>query len=429
DSPFMRFAERETAMFAVVKDASEAGGSTRREDGKGTVSQTGATQKKEEEVVAGISIATAQEDKAPQGLQIQEEVRTREVKEVASVIVSEDAKESVAQTSAIEKKEEVVAGVSIATAQEDKAPQGSQIQEEVRTTEVKQAAAAIVGEEAKESVEQTSAIEQEKEEVDVGISSPTAQEDKAPQDLQTQEEVKKTDGRQVAAVIIKGNRHAANEITELMKRVASVRIGAGIKGIPWQTGDAFGDFISEEVLYDEAKRSGVSADSEKLGELTRRYRLTAVESEVVGRYLAILSLVQMKIKNVSEGRMIETLTVQYTDAGNEDKISLAGRLQEQAREGKSFEEISKLYPGFAAYSVMKFQDLQDWLKNSVKGLRAGDVSVIWKGNGYMALKPLGTGSLFGMPTVDSDGGDAVKVFMKDWVEELGRDRAIEIIYD
>jgi hypothetical protein len=135
------------------------------------------------------------------------------------------------------------------------------------------------------------------------------------------------------------------------------------------------------------------------------------------------------MKLVSEEKLVESLTVKYYGAGNQEKVAFAAKLQEHVRKGKSFEEISKLYPGSVTFSVMRFQDLQGWLKDGVKGLKAGEVSVIWKKGAYMILRPLENEPSSGMNMPGPEREKAMRTFLQGWVEELKKTKGAEIVYE
>lgn len=235
-------------------------------------------------------------------------------------------------------------------------------------------------------------------------------------------------GNEITAVIISEKRYSASEISDNMQASSAALVKAEIQVIPWRSGNAFEDFVSEQVLYDEAKGSGLAADSEKLEELSSKYKLTAVESAHIERYLVVLGLVQRKMAGMSEEGLVESLAVKYSEAGSQEKVALAAKLQEHARNGKSFEEISRLYPDSVTFSTMKVGDLQVWLKDSIRGLKSGEISVVWKRDGYMILRALETGPSSGVPAVDSSDENATKIFVKGWIEELKKSKGIVIVY-
>lgn len=214
----------------------------------------------------------------------------------------------------------------------------------------------------------------------------------------------------VPRVRIKGKEYGISEISGFIESSSAALAKSGIREIPWRSGDIFKDFVNEQVLYDAAKDSGIVVATGQLEELRGRYNLAAEEADYLERYLAINGFVQRKMESVYGERLVESLVVKYERTGNQKKAALASTLQEEARKGKSFEELARLYPDMVTLSVIRLRDLQGSVKDSIKRSDDGEVSVVWTKGGYMLLKPVG------IPARE----DAMKVFVRGWVEELKR---------
>ncbi len=225
--------------------------------------------------------------------------------------------------------------------------------------------------------------------------------------------------RKPVVLIVRGKKYDESQVSGFMSSFLAAMTKADIRKIAWLSGNSLEDFISEEVLYNEARSSDVTASREELKGLAEKFKLTAEETDLAGRYLAIRNLISRKMENMSEERSLEVLVVKYAGTGSNKRVALASALQERARRGESFKDIAKLYSDSVTFSAMKVRDLQGWLKDSVKGLKEGEVSVVWKRDGFLILKPVQDNS-YRMTAGSPGGEDAVKEFVRHWVDELRR---------
>ncbi len=233
--------------------------------------------------------------------------------------------------------------------------------------------------------------------------------------------------RKPVILIVKGRKYDESQISRFMSSFSAAMTKSDIGKIAWLTGNSLEDFISEEVLYNEARSSDVTVSREELRGLAEKFKLTTEETDLTGRYLAIRNLISRKMENMSEERSLEVLVVKYAGTGSNKRVALASALQERARKGESFKDIAKLYSDSVTLSAMKVRDLQGWLKDSVKGLKEGEVSVVWKRDGFLILKPAQDNS-YRMAAGSPGEEDAAKEFVKHWVEELRKkDDSIKIV--
>ncbi|HXX80874.1 MAG TPA: SPOR domain-containing protein, partial [Thermodesulfovibrionales bacterium] len=146
----------------------------------------------------------------------------------------------------------------------------------------------------------------------------------------TRESVMRGKDEQVE-VLIEGTQYTAEQVSTYMNNSFAAIHTLGIKEIVWRTGHIYEDFINEQLLYEEARRAGFTGgerEHEKTGE---HYGLSPEEAVYLQRYLAICRVVGKKLKEHSGERVVESLSVRYTDGDRREKELLASELQGHAR--------------------------------------------------------------------------------------------------
>jgi hypothetical protein len=231
------------------------------------------------------------------------------------------------------------------------------------------------------------------------------------------------------AVKIGAETYSERQVIDAMMSSSSAMAKAGIRDVPWRSGDLLDDFVNEQVLYREATKVKTDTGAARLNELAAKFRLNAEETEYLAKYLLIADLVDRKMKSIPEERVVESLTVDYTQGDQQGKVALATELQEQARGGKTFGEIAAAYSGKVRFMVMRFQELQGWIKDRIEMLKDGEISVVWTKEGYMVLMPMTRRPSYGAFEDEKPGRkNEARAFVRAWIEELRRGiRDIEII--
>jgi hypothetical protein len=223
-------------------------------------------------------------------------------------------------------------------------------------------------------------------------------------------------------VTIKEKKYTGEEVIDFMINSSTAMTKAGVREILWRSGSLFEDFISEQILFDEAKGQNVVVDAKQLEELAEKVRLTPAEAEYLRRYLAISYLIDGKIRNMPEDRVVESLTVRYTERDKQEKVELANELQAQAKAGRSFEEIFRAFPNKMQLSTVGFEELQGWIKERIELLPDGEVSVVWTKDGYMILRPaLKKASYRPFEEIRPGRKNEIRAFVRDWIDELRRE--------
>ncbi len=239
----------------------------------------------------------------------------------------------------------------------------------------------------------------------------------------------KAGGYETVAVRIKDTKFTLRQVIDFMILSSSVMNRLGVKEVPWRNGNLYEDFVNEQIIFAEAKRLNAKGDRAKQGELVEKYGFSGEEADYLDWFLAISDLIGRKIKDTPEEKVVESLTIRYTESDKQDKVLLSSELQEHAKRGKSFEEIQKLYPQAVRFSVVEFQELQGWIKERIDLLQDGEISVVWTKDGYMILRPIIRKPSYGpFEEVQPERRAEIKVFVRGWVEELRKGiREIEVV--
>lgn len=214
-------------------------------------------------------------------------------------------------------------------------------------------------------------------------------------------------------------KYSVEQVVDFMVISSSTMGKMGVKEVPWRNGSLFDDFIVEQILYDEAKKENAAVDVKKHEQLAERFMLSAAEKDYLMRYLAISGLVYRKIGSMLEERVVESIAVRYGERDSQEKVILANELQEQAKAGRPFDDIQQTFPGKVQVSTVAFQELPGWIKDKVALLRDGEVSVVWKKDGYTILRPvLRKVTYRSFEEMNQRQKDQVRTFVKEWAEEL-----------
>lgn len=226
------------------------------------------------------------------------------------------------------------------------------------------------------------------------------------------------------SIVIKDKKHAPSEILESMIKSSVVMTKLGIKDVLWRNGNIYEDFVNEQILYDEAKRLNITEDAKRYKELIEKYNLKNEEADYLYRYLTISNLIDKRLKDMPEEKVVESLLVRFTEDDEYEKAVLATGLQRDAKSGESFENIYRSYPDVVRFTLRGSQEIHGWIKERVQPLQNGEVSdVIWTEDGYIILKPVLkrlSYRPFDPPEADvwpaAEG--KIRVFIKEWMDEL-----------
>jgi cell division protein FtsN len=218
---------------------------------------------------------------------------------------------------------------------------------------------------------------------------------------------------------IKDIKYTVREVPEYIAASQSLCDKLQIKEVLWRTGNDNEDFLNEEVLYDEAKSLHIAADKNELTEMTENYQLDDREADYLQRYLTISGLIERKIRDMPEEKVVEAIIVRYDENDRYMKIVLGSELQNMAKKGTPFEEIYRLYPDVVSFSVTGFPELEKGMKEKVQSVQDNGIVVTWSEGGYMILKPVFKGPVF-RPFGDISPGlrGRMKTYVLAWTKGL-----------
>jgi len=218
---------------------------------------------------------------------------------------------------------------------------------------------------------------------------------------------------------IRDKTYTISEMFEYMTISLSLIHKLNIPEVLWRTGNSYEDFPSEQILYQEAKDLHITIDEMKQNDLVKQYHLDAGEAEYLNRYLMISKLIDMKVKELPEGRIVESLTVRYKDMNQKAREEFATVLQTSIKNGVPFEDISKSHPGIVKFQDFAYEELEEWIKERIRYLQNGEIGFIWTEEGSMILRPVFK-KLSYRPLEDLGTGvkEKIKVFVRDYIKEL-----------
>jgi cell division septation protein DedD len=190
-------------------------------------------------------------------------------------------------------------------------------------------------------------------------------------------------------------------------------------GALWKTGNPKEDLIVEEELIKIAKKQDKNIEVESYNKLIKDYNLSEKESEDLYKELIIGKLIENELKNLLEESWVELISVKYTDKDKYTKIVIAPELQNQAKSGKKFEEIYKMYPEYITYKITTIDKLDEKLKEKSKYLSINEIGVIWDKNGYTIIKLTKENfDIRNLENMDQKNKEQIKDYIKQWINRL-----------
>ncbi|MBI5632666.1 MAG: tetratricopeptide repeat protein [Nitrospirae bacterium] len=197
------------------------------------------------------------------------------------------------------------------------------------------------------------------------------------------------------------------------------RLGAKVPA--WRDGDPLNDFITEELLLQEAKRAQITIDAKKYKEMIASHKLNAAEAVYLEKFMTIARYIDTQYAESPPERWIELITVDYKPGDAAAKTVVATDLQKAARGGTSFEEIGKMHPEGVKFSRLSIEEFgakykeRSQIIQKLNFLREEAV-VIWSDKGYMLIKPV-TGRISFNPfeEMSPEKKEKFKTFLKQWL--------------
>ena len=193
----------------------------------------------------------------------------------------------------------------------------------------------------------------------------------------------------------------------------------GIQAVPWRTGNNQEEKETERLLYEKARSLKITGETKQLQDLINQHKLDVKQQGSLKRLLAVSEYIDQRLKRLPEEEMIESLIVTYEEENRYTKIVLARELQENAKEGMSFEDIYKLYPDMMRYQIVPSQQMDIRIRDKIRDLPVGEVGVLWSEDGYMILKPVLTKLSFDpFRDISPETQGRIRTLMNEWLQEM-----------
>ena len=165
----------------------------------------------------------------------------------------------------------------------------------------------------------------------------------------------------------------------------------GIHDVLWRTSNIFEDIENEQLLYEQATSLNITADEKRYRELIETYQLNENQADYLKRYLVICEFLTTRMIDMTEERIVESLTVRYKtiiykEDGPIDTLLLASELQTYARNGMSLEDIHALYPDASKFARVRVQDLEGGMKDKISYFQNDETGVFWTEDGFMIIR-------------------------------------------
>lgn len=233
-----------------------------------------------------------------------------------------------------------------------------------------------------------------------------------------------TPSPQTAVIAIKGTQYPLSAVVAAVTASDRALAKLGITAPVWRSGDLLEDFINEQLLSDEAIKTGALPDEKKYQDTAGRLKLVADETAYLRKFMLISTLIDRDFKGSASELFIETLTVDFRSGDASAKTVLATDLQKAARAGKSFEEIQKMHRDSVKFSRLTVDDFAKRHKDKSQIIKKlnfanGETIVMWSEKGYMLIKPVTLSKRFDpFADISKEDRDKIKTFLSGYIAEL-----------
>ncbi len=200
---------------------------------------------------------------------------------------------------------------------------------------------------------------------------------------------------EVPVVRIGDNKYSMLQIIEENIYSSRVKSKMNVETVLWRSGNAYEDFITEQILLMKADQMGVKADNTAYKSLVNEYAFNDREKEYIRKYLTIDNLItriskenvidEKDIKGYYESnkdeflvnsgeKFVRTLSMNYTDKDQIDKTLLAIEFHNAAKSGKSLESLYKSRSDLLVLKDTKYDALPNWIKEKIKDIKSEEIS-------------------------------------------------------
>ena len=203
----------------------------------------------------------------------------------------------------------------------------------------------------------------------------------------------------------------------------------GIQDVLWRTSNIFEDIDNEQLLYEQATSLNIIADEKRYRELIEIYQLNENQADYLKRYLVICEFLATRMIDMTEERIVESLTVKsktviYKEDGPHDTLLLASELQTYARNGMSLEDIHALYPDATKFARVRVQDLEGGMKDKISHFQNDETGVFWTEDGFMIIRLISQNTLPCNPVMykQSEAKNKIQNFITELMEEKKKEK-------
>jgi hypothetical protein len=197
----------------------------------------------------------------------------------------------------------------------------------------------------------------------------------------------------------------------------------GIHDVLWRDKNIFENIKNEQILYEQATSHHITADEKRYRELIETYQLNEEQADYLKRYLVICEFLTTRIMDLTEERIVESLTVTYKEDRTFDTFMLASELQTYARNGMSLEDIHALYPDATKFARGGLQDLEGGMKEKVSYFYHNETGVFWTENGFMIVRLIYQNIMPCNPVEykQSQARNRIRIFISELLEKRKRE--------
>ncbi len=192
--------------------------------------------------------------------------------------------------------------------------------------------------------------------------------------------------------------------------IASNRVLAKLNAEPviWRSGNAYNDFIVEEVLMNRARDMGISRSTSQYNSLVKELALNEKEQQYLAKYLTIESFVAATfgMQKISENelrsyyeankqeflsesgmRTVKTLSLKFGKKDEFEKAVAAIEFRNEAVNGRPLEQIYSSRPDILVFRQADYTELPDWIREKTHELQDKEISnVISTADQYMIIQ-------------------------------------------
>lgn len=175
--------------------------------------------------------------------------------------------------------------------------------------------------------------------------------------------------------------------------------------VSWHVGNAYEDFVAEQVLMTRAGKGDLQKLAAEAAALAKKHSFNAQEQGYLLRFLAADAEVRKKkayptdedLRNYYDThknefasgrgeRMVQYLTLQQGSGDKASSVQLVSDLQRESMSGKPLEEMARNRGGRVKYARARMSEIPPWIRDKVKNLREGAISSLFTEEQFVLLQ-------------------------------------------